>query len=47
MSAMKRWYEQHLDELTDEELVEIFGWDAEWIKFMRDAFTPGWDKKES
>lgn len=43
MSAIKRWLEDHISELSDEELLEN-GFEQENIDFMRECFT---SKKES
>lgn len=43
MSAMKRWFEEHFSEFTDEELLEG-GYSQEEIDFMRECFV---SKKES
>ena len=38
MSAIKRWLEDHISELTDEELLKD-GFSQEGIDLMRDSFT--------
>lgn len=38
MSAIKRWLEDHISELADEELLED-GFRQEDIDFMRECFT--------
>ncbi len=38
MSAIKRWFEDHISEFTDEELREG-GYEQEDIDFMRECFT--------
>ncbi len=38
MSAMKRWFETHISEFTDEELLEM-GYEQEGIDFMRECFA--------
>ena len=38
MSAIKRWLEDHISEITDEELLEG-GYEPEEIDFMRECFT--------
>lgn len=37
MSAIKRWYEDHISELSDEELFKM-GYDQEDIDFLRECF---------
>ena len=43
MSAIKRWFEDHISEFTNEELLEM-GYEQEDIDFMRECFT---SRKES
>lgn len=38
MSAIKRWFEDHISDFTDEELLED-GYEKEDIDFMRECFT--------
>lgn len=38
MSAIKRWFEEHFAEFTDEELLAD-GYEQEEIDYMRNAFT--------
>lgn len=38
MGAMKSWFEDHIPEFTDEELLED-GYSQEDIDFMRECFT--------
>lgn len=38
MSAMKRWFEDHISDFTDEELLKD-GYEQEDIDFMRECFT--------
>lgn len=38
MSAIKRWFEEHISDFTDEELLED-GYSQEDINFMRKCFT--------
>ena len=38
MSAIKRWFEDHISEITDDELLEG-GYEQEEIDFMRECFT--------
>ena len=38
MSAIKRWFEDHISEITDEELLED-GYEQKEIDFMRECFT--------
>lgn len=37
MSAIKRWFEDHITELSDEELFKM-GYDQEDIDFLRECF---------
>lgn len=37
MSAIKRWFEDHISDFTDEELLE-YGYKQEEIDFMRECF---------
>lgn len=37
MSAMKAWFEEHISEFTDEELMYM-GYDQETIDELRDCF---------
>lgn len=39
MSEMKKWFEDHISEFTDEELLEM-GYKQEDIDFIRECFTP-------
>jgi hypothetical protein len=43
MSMMKRWFEDHISEFTDEELLKM-GYDQEEINLMRECFA---SRKES
>lgn len=43
MSAIKRWFEDHISEFTDEELLDG-GYSQEDIDFMRECFA---SRKES
>lgn len=43
MSEMKRWFEEHISEFTDEELSDM-GYDQEDIESMRECYP---SKKES
>jgi len=38
MSAIKRWFEDHISDFTDEELLKD-GYEQEEIDFMRECFT--------
>ena len=38
MSAIKRWFEDHISEITYDELLEG-GYEQEEINFMRECFT--------
>lgn len=38
MSYIKRYFEEHIDEFTDEELIS-WGWSLEEIKFLRECFS--------
>lgn len=38
MSAMKRWFEEHISEFTDEQLLEM-AYSQESIDLMRECFT--------
>lgn len=40
MSAMKRWFEEHISDFSDEELLKM-GYEQEDIEFMRECFTSG------
>lgn len=43
MSAIKRWFEDHISDFTDEVLLD-YGYEQEEIDSMRECFTP---KEES
>ena len=38
MGAIKRWYEENIDKLTDEELIEM-GHPKEDIEWLRECFS--------
>lgn len=38
MSAMKRWFEDHISDFTDEELLDM-GYEQDEIDFIRECFT--------
>lgn len=46
MGAVKRWFEDHIQELTDEELLAM-GFKQEQINFLRECFSPKEEDEES
>lgn len=38
MSKIKSWFEDHIDTISDEELVKM-GYDPEEIQFLRECFS--------
>lgn len=45
MSAIKRWFEDHIDSMTDEELLAI-GYEQEDIDFLRECFSSAEEDEE-